>query len=195
MLTTSVSLLERLKRQSAEPDWQRLDALYRPFLLGFLRNQSLPEADAEDLTQDILTVVVRELPSFEHNRRIGAFRAWLRMIAVHRVRDFCRGRKRRPVTGADSAALERLQQLEDPNSGVSGQWDREHDRHVVARLLEAIAGEFEPATWQAFRAVMFEGQSPAEAAEKVGVSVNSVLLAKSRILARLRREAQGLIDE
>jgi RNA polymerase sigma-70 factor (ECF subfamily) len=195
MSATSISLLQRLREHPDEQDWQRLVVVYRPFLLAFLRSQSFSVTDAEDLTQEVLAVVIREMPKFQHNQRVGAFRSWLRMIAVHRLRDFCRARQNRPMGSGDSDMLNRLQQLEDPNSALSGQWNREHDRHVVAQLLESIGGEFQAATWQAFRAVMLEGQSPAEAAQKLGTSVNAVLLAKSRILARLREEAQGLIDD
>jgi RNA polymerase sigma-70 factor (ECF subfamily) len=195
MSATSTSLLQRLRERPGEQDWQRLVTVYRPFLLAFLRSQAFSVADAEDLTQEVLAVVVREMPQFQHNQRTGAFRSWLRMIAVHRLRDFCRARQNRPLASGDSDMLERLGQLEDPASALSGQWDREHDRHVVARLLESIASDFQPVTWQAFRAVMMEGQTPAAAAKSLGISVNSVLLAKSRILARLREEAQGLVDE
>jgi RNA polymerase sigma-70 factor (ECF subfamily) len=195
MATTSTSLLQRLRERPDARDWRRLDDLYRPFLLGFLRRQGLSDADADDLTQEILAVVVRELPAFEHNQRTGAFRAWLRAVAVHRMHDFFRSRKNRPLAAGGSDVAERLRQLEDSASALSGEWDREHDRHVVGRLLDAVAGEFQPSTWEAFRSVMLQGLTPAETAQRLGVSVNAVLLAKSRVLARLREEAKGLVDE
>jgi RNA polymerase sigma-70 factor (ECF subfamily) len=42
--------------------------------------------------------------------------------------------------------------------------------------------------------VAVDGIPPARAAEELGVSLNAVLVAKSRVLSRLRREAEGLID-
>src|SRR5947207_1974634 len=71
MSTTSTSLLQRLRDTPDPRDWQRFVDLYRPFLLAFLRRQGAGDADAEDLAQEILAVVVRELPAFEHNRRPG----------------------------------------------------------------------------------------------------------------------------
>ncbi len=194
MLPTSVSLLERLRTNPDDGAWERLVAVYRPWIIGWLRHQGLADSDAEDLVQDILLVVVRELPSFQHNRRPGAFRAWLRAITVHRLRDFGRSRGYRPQAGGDSAVLDRLDQLEDPASPLSRMWDEEHDRHVVRRLLALVEPDFEASTWRAFRAVMLEGEKPAAAAARLGLSVNAVLLAKSRVLARLRQEGQGLID-
>ena len=87
-----------------------------------------------------------------------------------------------------------LMQLADPKSELGSQWDREHDAHVMNRLMELIAPQFEPTTLAAFRRVAVDGVSPAEAAEELALSLNAVLLAKSRVLNRLRQEAKGLID-
>jgi RNA polymerase sigma-70 factor (ECF subfamily) len=194
MSGTSVSLLERLRRQPDAASWQRLVAVYTPLIEGWLRRHLLPDADTDDLVQEVLAVVVRELPRFEHSRRPGAFRSWLRTITAHRLGDFWRARHNRPEATGDSDFLKRLAQLEDPASGLSRLWDEEHDRHVVSRLLEMIRPHFQPATWRAFQGVMLEGQPAAAVAAQLGTSVNAVLLAKSRVLRALRREARGLID-
>jgi RNA polymerase sigma-70 factor (ECF subfamily) len=90
--------------------------------------------------------------------------------------------------------LSQLDQLEDPDSGLSRLWDEEHDRHVVRRLLERIEGEVTLPTWQAFRRVALEGKDEATVAAELGLSINAVFIAKSRVLQRLRREAAGLIE-
>jgi RNA polymerase sigma-70 factor (ECF subfamily) len=194
MIPTSHSLLDRLRTQEDAAAWERLVAVYRPWIVSWITSHGVADSDADDLAQEVLLVVLRELPHFQHNRRAGAFRAWLRNITVHRLRDFVRSRRYQPEPGGDSAFLDRLNQLEDPGSQLSRQWDDEHDRHVVRRLLALVQGEFQESTWRAFRAVMLEGAAPAEAAARLGMSVNAVLLAKSRILARLRQECQGLVD-
>jgi RNA polymerase sigma-70 factor (ECF subfamily) len=194
MLPTSLSLLDRLRTAPDDGAWERLVAVYRPWIVGWVVRRGLGDGDAQDLAQDILVVVLRELPFFRHNRRTGAFRAWLRTITAHRVRAFVRSRKYRPRPGGDADFLDRLDQLQDPASELSRLWDRDHDAHVVRRLLELIGPEFQESTWRAFRAVMLEGETPAAAAARLGLSVNAVLLAKSRVLARLRREGQGMID-
>jgi RNA polymerase sigma-70 factor (ECF subfamily) len=186
--------LDRLRTTPDEEAWERLVAIYRPWIVGWVGRQGLNDTDAEDLAQDILVVVLRELPFFQHNRRPGAFRSWLRAIAVHRVQEFVRSRKYRPRPGGDSDFLDRLNRLQDPAGELSRVWDRDHDAHVVRRLLALIEPEFQASTWAAFRAVMLEGEAPAAAAARLGLSVNAVLLAKSRVLARLRREGRGLID-
>jgi RNA polymerase sigma-70 factor (ECF subfamily) len=191
---TSLSLLDRLCTTPDGGAWERLVAVYRPWIVGWVVRHGLSDPDAEDVTQDTLVVVLRELPFFRHNRRAGAFRAWLRTITVHRVQAFVRSRKYRPRPCGDGNFLDRLNQLPDPAGELSRVWDRDHDAHVVRRLLELIGPEFRESTWRAFRAVMLEGEAAAAAAARLGLSVNAVLLAKSRVLARLRQEGRGLID-
>ncbi|MDX1946988.1 MAG: sigma-70 family RNA polymerase sigma factor [Pirellulaceae bacterium] len=194
MSQTSASLLGRVQADPQSPAWVRLVELYEPLVRGWLRRHEVLAHDADDLVQEVLAVVVRRLPEFQHNQRVGAFRAWLRTITVNVLRDHWRGGKRRPAATGTSDFQELLAQLEDPASGMSQLWDQEHDRHVTRRLLEMLKGEFEPRTWQAFSMVALEGNSPAEVAARLGLSVNAVFIAKSRVLARLRQEAEGLID-
>jgi RNA polymerase sigma-70 factor, ECF subfamily len=194
MAQTSFSLLERLRTEPDDAAWQRLVELYTPLIHGWLRRNFVPLHDAEDLTQDVLRVVVRELKDFQHNQNAGAFRCWLRAIAVNRLRAYWRDKKGKAEPAADSAMEKQLAELEDPRSGLSRLWDEQHDRHVMARLLQSIACEFNAASWQAFEQHALQGKPASTVAAELGVSVNVVLLAKSRILRRLRQEAQGLLD-
>jgi RNA polymerase sigma factor (sigma-70 family) len=194
MAETSVSLLERLRQQPDSPEWQRLVDIYAPLVHTWLRRQEVPAADIDDLVQDVLSVVVRELRAFEHNQRPGAFHAWLRAITVNRLRGYWRLRHRPDRATGDSAAARQLDQLEDPNSGLSQLWDQEHDRHVMTRLLEIVAKDVSVSTWQAFRGVVLEGKSEETVAAELGVSLNAVFIGKSRVLSRLRREAKGLLE-
>ena len=136
--------------------------------------------------------LVRDLPAFRHNGRPGAFRAWLRGIALNRLREFWRARRRSPETGGDGEG--RLDELETPDNPLQRLWDEEHDRYVVRRLFELIEPRFEPASRLAFRRVVIDGRKAADVAAELGLSINAVLLAKSRILRQLRQEAKGLLD-
>ena len=192
-METSVSLLGRLAGAPTDDDWRRLDALYRPLLRAWVARAGVPASDADDLVQDVLLIVFREVAGFEW-RGQGAFRAWLRTILAHRVRDYFRGQKYRPTATGDSDFLRRLDELESPESALSRLWDRDHDEHVAASLLRRVQGDFAPATWEAFRRHALEGEPAAHIALEMGLSLNSVLLAKSRVLKRLRQELAGLIE-
>jgi RNA polymerase sigma-70 factor, ECF subfamily len=193
MSETSASLLERLQGESDPDSWQKLVDLYTPLIRGWLRQQAGFDRDADDVVQDVLAVVVRKLPEFRKPERPGAFRCWLRQITVNCLRETWRSRRSRPLATGDSDFLGVLAQLEDPESGLGRLWDQEYDRYVLGRLLESIEPHFTPATWQAFRRVTLEGAEPDRVARELGISVNAVFIAKSRVLSRLREEGRGLI--
>lgn len=193
MNETRQSLLVRA-RTGEEGAWRDLTDLYRPLILGWLNRQGVPAVDLEDLSQDVLLSVVKHLPAFEHSGRRGAFRSWLRTIVCSRTIDYWRAAGATATAGGGSGATADLQQIADPDSDLNRRWDEEHDRYVLGRLLDLVEEEFEPATLRAFRRLALDGASGAQAAEELGMSVAAVYVAKSRVLQRIRQEADGLID-
>jgi RNA polymerase sigma-70 factor (ECF subfamily) len=189
MAPTSPTLLSHLREAPQDANaWRRFDAIYRPLLTTWLRRYALQAHDSDDLVQDILQTVASELPHFHYDSGKGHFRGWLRQIMVNRLREFWRARKR------NAAAIEPLlSQLEDPSSDLSRLWDREHDEHVLKGMLAQLEPDFAPLSWQAFHRQL-AGEEPAAVAAGLGISVNAVLLAKSRILKRLRELAHDLTD-
>jgi RNA polymerase sigma factor (sigma-70 family) len=194
MSQTPISLLDRLRLKPDEALWKRLVDMYTPFLHQWLRQHGLASEDVDDLVQDVLAVVVRELPDYQHNQRTGAFRRWLRTILVNRLRAFWKARRLRPTAAGGSDFQNIMEQLEDPDSGLARLWDQEHNCYVARRLAFSIEPEFETTTFRAFQRVVMDGKRPADVAAELGISVNAVLIAKSRILRRLRQEVQGFID-
>jgi RNA polymerase sigma-70 factor (ECF subfamily) len=190
---TSVSLLERLAGAPTDDDWQRLDALYRPLLRAWMARAGAAASDVDDLVQDVLLVVYRKIGGFERRGK-GAFRAWLRTILANRMGDYLRAQKYLPTATGDSDFLRRLDELESPDSALSHLWDREHDEHVAAALIKRVQDNFTPVTWEVFRRHVTKGEPAVEVAKALDLSLNSVLLAKSRVLKRLRQELAGLVD-
>lgn len=194
ILETSLSLLDRLRTSSDDADWSRLVKAYSPLLRSWLSRADVQAADADDLVQDVLLVVHRELPAFQHNQRSGAFRCWLRQIVVHRLRNFWRSRGRLIAAGNDSRLEERLRQLEDDGSHLSQLWDREHNVAVARKLLDMIESRFTETTRLVFRRLVLDGADADAVAVETGLSLNAIFTAKSRVLRELRRLGAGLVD-
>src|SRR5262249_23047486 len=112
----------------------------------------------------------------------------------HRLQGFWRARQTGPQVAASDTAAEILKQIPDPASDPDVQWEREHDQFIVRRALELLEPEFTPSTWQAFQRQAMDQAKPANVAAELGVTVNTVVLAKFRVLRRLRRELDGLTD-
>lgn len=194
-LPTSLSLLERLREESQPTDWRRFVDVYEPLLRGWLRRNQVLLDDSDDLVQNIMAVVVRRVAEFEHNGRPGAFRTWLRTITFNCIKEHWRNLKAAPRGGGGSDVQTMLTELEDPQSHLSRLFDEEHDRHVMRKLLAELRSEFETNTWMAFERFALQGQPAATVATELSMTVNAVFIAKSRVLARLRQESSGLLDD
>lgn len=190
---TSASLLDRLRLEPDGDAWTRLVEIYSPLIRGWLVRQGLPPQECDDVVQDVMQVVIRRVPEFRR-QRTGSFRAWLRTITVNCLRSFWKSRRGEPQGTGKSDFAQLLDQLADPQSEMSRLWDQEHDRHVSQRALAAIQPSFEERTWRAFQRVVIDGATADQAAAELAISVNAVFIAKSRVMSRLRREIQGLVD-
>lgn len=193
-METSLSLLDRLCNQPDAEAWNRLVAVYTPVLHAWLRRYDvLSPADVDDLVQDVLLTLSKEMPRYQPSRECGAFRAWLRTILVHRLRHFWRSRQHRPQAIGGSDFAQQLAELGDSHSRMSQLWDSEHDRQVMQRLFTLVEPRFAPDTWRAFRRQMVDGLSAEAVAAELLMPLHSVYAAKSRVLKVLRSLAAGLI--
>jgi RNA polymerase sigma-70 factor (ECF subfamily) len=192
MNPTSLSLLDRLKvaRPDAS-DWNRLQGIYLPLIELWLGRVPGLGDESADLAQEVLIVVFRAVPRFDRQRE-GSFRAWLRQVTVNKIRNYRRKRHRRPAVGLD-AADGFLERLSDATGALAREWDRDHDKYVVEKLLAVVQPDFSTTTWEAFQRFGVDGVPAGRAAEELGLSENAVILAKSRVLKRLREEAGDLL--
>jgi RNA polymerase sigma-70 factor (ECF subfamily) len=129
------------------------------------------------------------MAAFVYDRR-RSFRAWLRTVTLNKYRDRCRRRAARPAELTGQPPPEVPDPAVWPSAG-----EAEDTQRLVARALELMQAEFAPTTWKACWEFVVVGRPAAEVAAQLGISENAVHLAKGRVLRRLRRELQGLLDE
>ena len=187
MFTTPVSLLQRLRLSPERDAWEKFVDLYTPLLVAWTRRLRLPEHEASDIIQDIFTVLVEKLPTFQYDAE-KSFRAWLKTILLNRWRNRLRDRSAVTVQ-RDQALLETV-----AGDDFRELDDQEYRAYLVHRALRLMRAEFQPATWQACWAFVMHDRPAAEVAAELGITINAVYLAKSRVLRRLREELAGLLD-
>lgn len=192
MSDTPVSLLERIRGSDADASWTRLVEAYGPMIKRWLGQAGIAQADADDITQEVLVVVVAKLPEFER-QRTGSFRNWLRKVTLNCLRDYRKAVRRRRMATNDEQFEQIIVELADADSRLSRLWNAEHDQHLLRYLLEQIRGSFSPVTIEAFTQVVLDERSADDVAAELGLTVNAVFIAKSRVLARLRECGAGLI--
>ena len=194
MHDTSLTLLDRLRQSPDSETWNRFAASYAPLIRAWLSRYDVHDSDSDDLGQEVLLAIFQSVAQFDHNGNAGAFRAWIKQILVNRLRNYWRKRTRDVSISAGISIDERLAELEDPESSLSLLWNKEHDQHVLGALLRSVERHFTPDTWSAFTRVALDGEKANTVAKDLGISLNAVFVAKSRVLNRLRQEAEGLIE-
>jgi RNA polymerase sigma-70 factor (ECF subfamily) len=187
---TRASLLVRIRDARDGQAWTRFVDLYAPLVYGFARRHGLQDADAADLTQEVLRAVAGAARRLEYDPQRGSFRGWLFTIVRNKLRNFLAGRKAHDQAAGGSDARVRLE--EQPDRDDEHQWDHEYEQRLFAWAAEQVRGDFQPATWQAFWQTAVEARSPKDVARELGISVGAVYIARSRVLARLRQEIQQI---
>lgn len=194
MNQTRLSLLHRVQIGS-DTAWQEFVSLYQPLIRSWFLRNGVAHHDAEELSQDVMAIVIRKIGEFTHSGRTGAFRNWLRIITANRAKQFWRGGTNRPAAKGGSTFLELVEQLGDENSELAKSWDKEHDQYLLRELFQLISVDFEESTLTIFRRLVLDAVDPESVAAEFGTTTGAVYSAKSRVLRRLRREATGIIDD
>jgi RNA polymerase sigma factor (sigma-70 family) len=186
---TRGSLLVRVRDPRDGEAWRQFVALYEPLIREFARKRGLQDADAADLTQTVLAAVSDAIRRLDYDSRRGSFRGWLLAVTRNQMLKLL-ARERRQPHGGDEMLDDQPAPPED-----TALWEQEYKRQRFRWASERVRGEVEAASWQAFWRTAVEGQSAAEVAKSLGMSVGAVYTAKSRVLDRIRKQIQELEDE
>jgi RNA polymerase sigma-70 factor (ECF subfamily) len=184
---TRPSLLVRLRDARDGDAWRQFVELYAPLVYRYARRHRLQDADAADLTQEVLRAVSGAVGRFDYDPGRGSFHGWVYTLAHRKLCDFLTRRRRQEQGSGDTATQGLLGELPAPEQE---QWERDYERRVFVWAAERARAEFREATWQAFWQTAVEGRPAAEVAGALGLSVGAVYIAKSRVQARLKAIVQ-----
>jgi RNA polymerase sigma factor (sigma-70 family) len=190
---TRPSLLVRIRDLQDQEAWREFVEIYGPVVYGFARKRGLQEADAGDLTQEVLRAVATVAERLEYDPRKGWFRSWLYTVARNKLHDFLAARRRHCPGSGDTAVQELLEEQPEPQDEAL--WDEEYQQQLFTWAAQRVRQRFEEATWRAFWQVAVEGRSPKETAAALGLTLAAVYMAKSRVLAALKKEIQQLLGD
>ncbi len=190
---TRPSLLVRLRDRRDSAAWTSFVRLYGPLVYRYGQRSGLQDADAADLTQDVLSSVSDAVARLQYDPQRGSFRGWLFTLAQRRLYDL-RCRKGRQEQGSGGSSAQVLLQ-EQPAPEKADEWEREYQQQLFSTAAEEIRPSFQPATWQAFWQTAVEGRSGQDVAGELGLTVAAVYLAKSRVMARLKQQIRELEAE
>jgi RNA polymerase sigma-70 factor (ECF subfamily) len=182
--------LVRIRDQHDEDSWSQFVEIYAPLVYGFLRTHGLQDADAADLTQDVLGKVALAVKSFDYNPQRGSFRRWLFTIVTNRLRNFWRDGARQARGTGDTQTCEMLAQQPQQEDELADKWDRACQEQLFQYAADRVRGLFQERTWRAFWKTAVEGQAAKEVAEELGMSTPAVLMAKGRVISKIKEQVR-----
>ena len=190
---TRQSLLIRLQSQSSQA-WGEFLEIYEQAILNYSRSRGLQEADARDVTQEVLSAVTRKIESWDPNRSRGTFRGWLLRVARNMAVDRIIKQSKQAAASGDSRVAQMLSETPRTPEAESDAFLSEYRRKVFHVAAKRIRPEVNDRSWKSFWLTTIEGQKPEEVAAQLNTSVGSVYAAKFRIVSRLR-EIVSRLDE
>jgi RNA polymerase sigma-70 factor (ECF subfamily) len=184
----------RIRNIEDQEAWSQFVEIYAPLVYGYARRHGLQDADAADLTQDVLRAVAGVASKLVYDTRRGSFRGWLFTVTRNKLRTLHARRHRRCQGTGGSDMQHFLSQHAAPEDEAAA-WDLEFERRQFRWAAERVRGEVHESTWLAFWQTAVEGRSGKEVAAELNMTVAAVYLARSRIMARLKERLRALANE
>ena len=191
---TRQSLLLRLRDSKHHDAWAEFVSIYEPLIYRVAKNRGLQHADAQDMTQEVFTVVGKAIGRFDPAKSKGSFRGWLSRITRNTVINFLT-RDKESRGSADTQTYLLLQQTTTQNGSAEACFDIEYRRQIFRWAANRVKDKVEQSTWHAFWATAVEGKSIDEVAIQLGKSSGAIRIARCRVLTRLKEEAKTFDDE
>jgi len=192
---TRQSLLLRLSDAQDHQAWTEFLAIYEPLIYRLATRNGFQDADARELTQEVLLAVAGAIDRWDPDPKRGSFRGWLFRIARNLMVNFLAKRRHRPQAIGDTDFNRLLNEQSANESDESRYFDHEYKRQTFHWAAEQIRPEFRENTWQAFWLTSVDGEAVQEVAAKLNMSVGSVYVSRSRVMARLRKEIERIAEE
>lgn len=184
MENTHHSLILRLRDRRDAEAWQTFVQIYQPAIYRAAQRCGLQEADAYELVQRVLLIVLRAIDRFEPDPKRAKFRTWLHRICLNEI---CKqtAAVRRFQGSGDTAVVKLLHnQAADADSATC--FTMEYRRSLFRWAASQVEGQVAAATWRAFWLSSVDSVPIAEVAQRLDMSTGAVYIARSRVMKKLQ---------
>jgi RNA polymerase sigma factor (sigma-70 family) len=198
ILPTRRSLLTRLKDWDDQEGWRRFFDTYWRLIYGVARQAGLTDAESQDVVQETILSVAKQMRDFRYDSARGTFKSWLRLLTRRRIADFQRRQYRQvqcvePNSNLDPARTALVERVADASAdGLESVWDLEWQKHILETAIRRVQRQVDARQFQMFACYVLKGWAPTDVARKLGVSIGQVYLAKHRVGIQVRKEIERL---
>jgi RNA polymerase sigma-70 factor, ECF subfamily len=200
-LPTRSSLLSRLKNASDAAGWQYFVDHYGRLIFQVCLRSGLTRQEAEDVVQDTVAAVAKQMPRFQYDRSKGSFKGWLARVTRNHIADFLerktREAKRRvelPEARADGEAA-KDEIAAGGSESMDELWESEWRQHLMTRALKCVQQQLPARSVQIFQMSALDGWSTEKIAAALCLSRPQVYLARHRAARIVKREIERLRKE
>jgi len=177
-------LFRRLNQSGNEEAWRELFEISTPLIFKVCRQRGLGVADAHDIVQETMVVIVRDLSKLESVAEPFRFQSWVRKIALNKINDHYR--RRAVATRLDERSLEWSSPQLHPNEEEEWHWE------ILHRVINAVRRKVSESDFAIFNLSVIEGHGSQEAARLLNKTVGAVYSAVKRVTLLARNEAAKL---
>ncbi len=193
-IPTRYSLLSRLQNRDDHDSWKDFFDTYWRLIYSLAMKSGLTEAEAQDVVQETVITVARDIEKFKHDRALGSFKSWLQNIIHWRIVDQFRKRggprrvkNRRTWTG--TASIPDLNEIPDPDGARLDQlWQEEWEANLFAAAIDRVKRQVRDEHYQIFHLYVVKGWPVLKVAQTLRISAARVYLIKHRVSALIRKE-------
>lgn len=187
---TRSSLLARVRNPRDSEAWEEFLSIYEPLIYRVARRKGLQDADAREVTQDVLVTLADVIPSWKPTSGRGSLRRWLFQVARNQSINLLKAKSRQACGTGDSKVRYVLENHSQPDDAQL--FIEEYRRQLFRHASVKIRNEFSNKTWLAFLRTSIDGHSVSEVAQGLDMSIGAVYTARSRVLARLKKVVEEL---
>jgi RNA polymerase sigma factor (sigma-70 family) len=192
--TTQITLLQRVADRRDARAWDCFVRTYGPLIHRYCLRRGLQEADACDITQDVLMQVSKAIGDFRYDERRGRFRGWLGTVTHHALLKHV-ARARRSGSAVGDLPAGDPSQIQVAPESLDEAWVEAFNAYVYREAVRRLRLDFSDETWRAFDATFAEDRPPQEVADELERSVGWVYQAKSQVVRRLKAEIVYLAED
>ena len=192
---TRYSLLSRLQGWEDQDSWRDFFDTYWRLIYTVAIKSGLTDPEAQDVVQETVVCVAKDIAKFKRDRDRGSFRAWLRNLTRWRINDQLRKRAHfRTVENVDLLTESHpMAQIPDPASPeLEAIWDEEWKANLLEVATERVRRRVREEHYQIFDLYVMRRWKARDVAEALGVSVGQVYLAKHRVASEVKSEVREL---
>jgi RNA polymerase sigma-70 factor (ECF subfamily) len=200
-LPTRRSLLSRLRNLDDQESWRTFFDRYWRLLYNVARRSGLDDRGAQEVVQDTVIAVARQMPDFRYDPAQGTFKQWLLRITRRRIVDHLRSRYREslrfepdPEAAPEVSATPEAWMDPAPEL-IQRAWQEEWEQWVFDTAVSRVRSQVNPKHFQVFDYCVLKGMPISKVAATLNMNAAHIYLAKHRVSQAVKRMARQVQDE